>query len=236
MKYGSKHSEWVLENAGKYNSYEQLASDFNSEFDTNKSVNAVQQFVTKKLGVYLITDKKLSHFSRKEEQWLRDNYAKYDTYKELVGDLNRVFCTDREITSVREKCSKQLKLRGIGSSTSYGRKEREQCLIGTIRVVENGATYIKVTDSAGTYQSGYREPYWLPIQKKIWIDNYGEVPDGKMVIFLDGNKENLDIKNLYCIDRKTSAILASFGWYSENSEITLTAIRWCELHYSLIGG
>lgn len=70
----------------------------------------------------------------------------------------------------------------------------------------------------------------------MWIDHYGEVPDGKMVIFLDCNKENLDIGNLYCIDRKISAVLASNGWYSDNGELTLTAIKWCELFYAIERG
>ena len=81
--------------------------------------------------------------------------------------------------------------------------------------------------------SGYAEPYWIPIQKKIWQDHYGEVPEGKMVIFLDGDRENLDIENLYCIDRRISAIMAANKWYTNSRDHTLTAIKWCELHYAM---
>lgn len=81
--------------------------------------------------------------------------------------------------------------------------------------------------------SGYQEPYWLPLQKKIWIDHYGKVPKGKMVIFLDGDRNNFDIDNLYCIDRKISAVMASNNWYTSSREHTLTAIKWCELYYAM---
>lgn len=113
------------------------------------------------------------------------------------------------------------------------KNEKEQCPIGTIRKTTNGVTYIKVKDSRLSFQSGYREPYWLPIQKKIWQDHYGEVPSGKIVIFLDGNHDNLDIENLYCIDRKISAVMAKNRWFTESREHTLTAIKWCELFYAM---
>lgn len=174
------------------------------------------------------------YYTKEEEEWLVDNYCKYETYDDLTMGLNKHFGNDRLTSSVREKCTKRLGLKGMKNPTSYKNGNiKDQCPIGTVRKMNNGCTYIKVKDSTHSYQSGYREPYWLPIQKKIWIDHYGEVLDGKMVIFLDGNRENLDISNLYCIDRRISAVLAVSGWYSEDGNITLTAIKWCELHYAL---
>jgi hypothetical protein len=180
------------------------------------------------------TFRKVTRYTQAEEKWLLENYSKCSTYKELTAELNNRFGNERKITSVREKCTKGLGIKGMKNPTVYGEgKAKEQCPIGTIRKSSNGNTYIKVKDSAYTYQSGYREPYWLPIQKKVWMDHYGEVPEGKMVIFLDGNRDNIDISNLYCIDRRISARLAWNGWYSDNTDLTLTAIKWCELFYLL---
>lgn len=174
------------------------------------------------------------HYTREEEAYLKENYKNYNTYEDLTKSFNTHFNTCRKKTSIQEKCTKRLKLKGMQNPTAYKNGNlKNQCPVGTIRNDNNGCIYIKVIDSALSYQSGYREPYWLPIQKKIWIDCYGEVPEGKMVMFLDGNRKNLDIDNLYCIDRKISAIMASNSWYSNNKEQTLTAIKWCELFYAL---
>ena len=232
--YGAEHEKWVTENKDKYTSYDALAHDFNVQFSTEKSVNAVQQYMMKYLGLYLQTARKATHYTQAEEEWLRKNYANYAAYAELTEALNSTFEKVHSVGSVQDKCTKQLGLSGMFNPTAYrAGNVKEQCPIGTIRKTGNGCTYIKMLDSAYSYQSGYREPYWLPLQKKIWIDQYGEVPDGKMVMFLDGNQENLDINNLYCIDRKISAAMAANGWYSGNAELTLTAIKWCELHFAL---
>jgi hypothetical protein len=232
--YTEDQDLWLLENHHKYDSYEKITDDFNTHFGTLKSINAIQQHMYKGIGVHLVTVKNSSHFSEQEDKWLIDNYCRFHDYKNLVIELNRIFGNNRPINSVRERCTKRLKLNGIKSRTSYKKGHRQvQLPIGTIRKTTNGTTYIKVKDSYLSRQKGYREPYWLPIQKKVWQDHYGEVPDGKMVIFLDGNNENIDISNLYCIDRKISAIMASNGWYSSNRDITLTAIKWCELFYAI---
>ena len=226
--------KWVEENNHKYDSYIDIAKDFNSEFGTAKSINAIQQMLTKKLKIYLNTQKKASHFTKTEEYWLLINYKKFDAYKELTSAFNSEFGRNKKVDAIRDKCTKSLGLKGIKSKTTFKKGNiKKQLPIGTIRKSTNGSTYIKVMDSKYSYQSGYSEPYWLPIQKKIWIEHYGEVPDGKMIIFLDCNKNNLNIDNLYCIDRKISAVLATHGWYSSNSVITLTAIKWCELYYSI---
>lgn len=73
--------------------------------------------------------------------------------------------------------------------------------------------------------------------EKVWEDYYKkEVPKGKMVCFLDCNRDNIDISNLYCIDRKISAVMSKNKWWSKDKDRTLTAIKWCELYYALHGG
>ena len=81
--------------------------------------------------------------------------------------------------------------------------------------------------------SGYKEPDWLPLQKKIYQDAFGTVPKGRMVIFLDCDKTNFSLDNLYCIDRKISAQLAKNHWFSTDRNITLAAIKYCELRQVL---
>ena len=122
---------------------------------------------------------------------------------------------------------------GYAKFHSVRQKEKEQLPIGSIRKSQTG-TYIKVMEVKNQHISGYAEPYWLPLQKKIYQDVYGEIAPGQMVCFLDGNSKNFDIDNLYCIDRKISVIMSRNHWWTSNRENTLTAIKWCELHYALL--
>ena len=174
------------------------------------------------------------HFTAEQEEWLRGHYHSVSTYQELTELFNQQFCESRKRSQIAEKCTKRLHLKGIPNSTTYGKKPKEQLPIGSIRKSQTG-TYIKVMENQNSHISGYAEPYWLPLQKKIYQDAHGEIAPGKMVCFLDGNSENFDLDNLYCIDRKISAIMSSNRWWTSNREHTLTAIKWCELYHVMKG-
>ena len=38
------------------------------------------------------------------------------------------------------------------------------------------------------------------VHRAVWEEHNGPIPEGKMVIFLDGNKDNCDIANLALVD------------------------------------
>ena len=172
-------------------------------------------------------------FTRKEVDWLLVNHSQYETYRAFTTAFNAAFRAGRSQQSIQDKCSKNLGIK-FGNSTVYKNGNvKKQHPVGTIKTCRNGNAYIKVQDSYLSHQTGYQEPYWLPIQKKVWIDHFGVVPDGKYVVFLDGNRNNLAIENLYCIDRKISIRMASNKWYTEDKELTLTAIKWCELNVAI---
>ena len=175
-------------------------------------------------------------YSEAEERFLREHIGECESFTELTHRLNSEFHTDRKMERVREKCCKQMHIR-IGKNISqYGRKPKEQLPIGTIRNGQNGTTYIKVMDADKSYATGYQEPWWMPLQKKIYQDAHGKIPDGYMVIFLNCDRKDFSLENLYPISRKTSIRLAQNGWYSKEPQLTLAAIRLCELQDAIHGG
>lgn len=175
------------------------------------------------------------YFTAEQEEWLRNNFYLVSSYQELTDLFNERFGMQRKKGQISDKCTKNMRLTGMSNSSQYGKKEKEQLPIGTIRKSQVG-TYIKVLEvPKKQHISGYAEPYWLPLQKKIYQDAFGKIEDGKMICFLDGNTENFDIDNLYSIDRRISAIMSSNRWWTKNREHTLTAIKWCELQYALKG-
>ena len=176
---------------------------------------------------------KHTYFTPEQEEWLRENYRMFTSYDEMTEAFNAFFGTDRNRDMIREKCTKRLGLKGMPNLTRYGIKPKEQLPVGTIRKSQM-CTYIKVLEVPPKANfSGYDEPYWLPLQKKIYQDAFGEIKPHQMVCFLDHNPDNFKLDNLYCIDRKIAAIMAKNRWWTDSKEHTLTAIKWCELHYVL---
>ena len=171
------------------------------------------------------------YYTKEQEDWLRDNYYRVKSYDDLTAAFNERFETIRNRESIKDKCVKRMGLSGMPNPTRYGLKEKEQLPIGTIRKSQTG-TYIKVLEVPPKANlSGYAEPYWLPLQKKIYQDAHGKIGTDQMVCFLDANPENFELDNLYCIDRKISAIMSKNRWWTDSKEHTLTAIKWCELYY-----
>ena len=77
---------------------------------------------------------------------------------------------------------------------------------------------------------------WVAKHRLIWEKERGKIPKGGIVIFLDCDRTNFDIDNLYCTNKKITTAMIRNKWFSENGELTLTAIKWCELLYALRGG
>lgn len=171
-------------------------------------------------------------YKQEQESWLREHYHAATSFSDMAEEFNAVFGENRTAQALSDKCTKQMGLKGKINLSQYGCKEKEQLPIGTVRKSATG-TYIKVAYVGNAHISGYEKPYWLPLQEKIWKDEHGELPAGKMVCFLDNNPENFQLDNLYPIDRKISAILSKNRWWSDNKDLTLAAIRWCELHYAI---
>jgi len=62
------------------------------------------------------------------------------------------------------------------------------------------------------------------VHRRVWEDHYGPVPDGKMVSFLDGDKNNCDIGNLVLIDNAENLELARSSLRFENAEFTRAGV------------
>ena len=175
-------------------------------------------------------------YKQTQIQWIIDNFDKFKTYKDLHKEFTEIFGQGRTISGLQDLCSKRLNLHKQNHSGQYGQREKEQLPIGTERFSQ-GIVYVKVANvPAKTMLKGYRPPYWLPKQRKIYEDTYGKIPNGRFVVFLDANKNNYDVENLYCINRTIHATMCKKRWYTTDRNITLSAIKYLELLQALKGG
>lgn len=83
--------------------------------------------------------------------------------------------------------------------------------IGSERMDADGYTLVKVTDRN-----------WKLKHRLIWEKTYGKIPKGYNIQFKDGNKQNMDISNLYMISRSNQMNENSITRYP--SEV-ITAIK-----------
>ena len=172
-------------------------------------------------------------YTEAENNFLHENISKHECYADLTDAFNFQFGLDRKTEHIREHCTKRLKIKLGKNKTSFKNGCRHLALpIGTIRRGANG-TYIKVSDVHSGI-SGYSAD-WMPLQQKVWEDANGKMPEGKMICFLDCDHENFALENLHCIDRRISIILTANKWWSEDSNITLTAIKWAEMYWAIKG-
>ena len=97
--------------------------------------------------------------------------------------------------------------------------------IGTEVVTRDGYTYVKVSDDR-TVPS---RKNWKAKHLIIYEAAHGPIPEGHMIIFLDGDKSNFNIDNLECISRAVHIRMNQNGLYSTDPDITRAGIRLAEL-------
>lgn len=59
-----------------------------------------------------------------------------------------------------------------------------------------------VKDKQGYWKIKTGEPRrWEYLNRLLWRERYGEIPEGHSILFLDGDKNHLKIENLCCVSR-----------------------------------
>lgn len=92
-----------------------------------------------------------------------------------------------------------------------------------ISKTKDGYLIIKVKEK------GTQRERWQFLHRHIWEKEYGEIPRGKMVTFLDGNKENIELDNLALIDNEINLEMQRRGLRAKEKEITKTGINIAKL-------
>ena len=91
--------------------------------------------------------------------------------------------------------------------------------IGSEWVNEKGYVYVKI-----------KEPNdWELKHRYIWEKNFGKIPEGYSVIFLDQNKNNFDLSNLQLVRIKDKLTAKNNNLLSSDKEVTKTGIMVAQL-------
>ncbi len=89
--------------------------------------------------------------------------------------------------------------------------------VGTIRQYDAG-NYVKI-------EPGKHET----LGRYIWKKEKGPIPKGMVVRYKDNNPNNVDIENLYLVDKRVSGLMNKQGIYKQGREYIDTALLVAEL-------
>jgi len=97
--------------------------------------------------------------------------------------------------------------------------------IGSTRLSKDGYIERKVTDDPKLVPARR----WIAEHRLIWEAHNGPVPDGHVVVFLDGDLTNLALENLRCVPRGVLAVMNKRGLSKSTGEARKAAILASEL-------
>lgn len=141
---------------------------------------------------------------------------------ELTDKFNEKFGTCRTKCQIQDYCARH---KIIGRSRRIRQKKYkigDECfLAGEWRIVISTEQKIPILK-----RTEYKK-------RVIWQQKYGNIPSNHLLIYLDGDKKNCTLENLALVPILWMRILNQNGWLNGNVEVTKSALKWCELHYSL---
>ncbi len=88
-----------------------------------------------------------------------------------------------------------------------GQKPHTWQPIGSERETKEGYLQRKMTDT------GCPPHDWVEVQRIVWEEHFGPIPDGHVVLFKDGDKRNFDHQNLELISRAENMSRNSYHRY-----------------------
>lgn len=232
-----------------------LTEAFNARFGTDKGHSAIKTALTRRgmtcgrkpgnpKGSYQI-------FTREQVELIRYGYQAY-TLEVLTERLNETFGMAFTLAQVRSFTrNHQLKSgrtgqfvpgqappnKGVKGWDAGGRSHetrfqpgrapeeaRNYLPIGSVRFTRDGYMERKVTDA---HPVPARR--WVMEHRLVWEAANGPIPEGHVVVFLDGDRLNITVDNLRCVPRGVLQWMNKTGLNETSGEARKAAILTAEL-------
>lgn len=169
------------------------------------------------------------------------------TTKQLTSDLNNIFAHKYNLNFTEAKIKSYKTNHGLKSKTKGGMpkgfsKVYPDGMEDFVRSIANGKTTKELTEAvnekygAGTITAKKMRAYKKNHNIVSGIDckfQPGHIPDGKMVSFLDGNKDNCSIENLFLTDNATNLEMNRQKLRFKNPELTAVGEKVARLNIAI---
>lgn len=181
-------------------------------------------------------------YSKEEDKFLIDN-VKGISLKELTNRFNEKFNLNLSESSIANRKNKLGLSSGItGGQFKKGHKTHNKGKKQIEYMSKEAIEKSKLTRfKKGNIPSNHRELYeeritkdgyikikikepnkWQLKHRYIYEKEYGKIPDGYNVIFLDGNKQNLDLSNLKLVSKAEDLIMNNNKLFTNDKDLTET--------------
>ena len=215
--FTSEEDEYLLEHY-QNEDYETMAKVL------GRSKCSVQHRV-QRLGKKRRTTERIE-FTPEEDKWLIENIPNH-LYRDICKMFEQKFGKHLTAKQLHGHIANVLHVSNGNKGNQKFRAEKFEP-IGYEYTNPRGYTYIKVKDT-NNQNEDYRAKHQVMYEKY-----HGELPEGFIVVFLDGNTQNFNKDNLYAIPKKIHCRLNLESIYGERSkDLTLAAIKTWELHYAI---
>lgn len=227
VMWSGSEDAFLLAHYTEYGTYAEIAAALNAVCGGSRTAEAVKVRLRQKYrcGVGRSTGKP---YAAQEQEYILAHKSDM-TLREIAEGLRRL--TGREATpsAIGHYMTDVLGTSRFGRASVICKGERigKVCEIGAEALNADGYVLVKVADTG-------KKSDWKTKQQVVWEKRNGKAAPG-IVVFLNGNRKDFGEDNLYCVDRKTHAVMCRNKWYTDSREHTLAAIKWCELFYVLKG-
>lgn len=205
----------------------EIAQILNNEFGTGFSKTAIDNRIS---HCGISTKAPCHRYTKEQDEWLCENISRY-TYPDLMVAFNEKFHTSQSYYNVKSHCIRK-GFKG-GRSDQKGYKNHRSTPIGTEKIYR-GRIYVKVSDAPSGRRAKNHMANWRPKGQVVWEQHYGKMPEGYVVVYLDGNPLNCDISNLECTTNNINGQL-SVTCHGAGADVKRCAIKMKTLEKILEG-
>ena len=221
--FTAEQDDWLRRNHSPEKLIRELTAEFNVAFGEDRSVDTMKHHCRN-----LLLPRSNRFFSEEEDLWLSE-HSRDGSYLEVAAEFNRIFGQERTPNVIKVHCNRELH---VGFKN---RKYSNVYPIGT-EVVRHGFVWVKVSnircEKSGKLTSGVVN--WRQKSHVVWEQHYGSAPpEGYTIVFLNRDTKDCSIENLYAVSPRVLREMSKKKWWSTDRELTLAAIRWCELFYAM---
>lgn len=140
------------------------------------------------------------------------NNVKGKTCSELANLVNNKFGLSYDDKKIKYYKRKYNLTSGVDTKFKKGGTPHNVKNNGHEFVTTDGYSYIKVNNK------------FIKKQRYLYEKYYGKIPKGYDIMFLDSNKSNFDIDNLYLVKHKDLLIAKNFNLCTTDKELTKTGL------------
>lgn len=194
--------------------FSQLCDAFRLKFGDGTSNNSIGMRISR-LG-YKRT-RNCFYYTKDNDLFLIENFERFN-YEELKNEFDKKFNTDISVSSLKHRCNEILGLK----------KNQKKLKIGE-ETKRNGRVMVKVSKGKGYYN-------YIDKNRLVYQKEFGEIPDGYRVIYLDGNKKNCNPDNLYLVSRRELSVLTGCKWMGKERNNIMEKIKYAQLRCALLEG